>query len=482
MMICPKCGREFPDDTRFCPVDGGTLERGASPSAPTTVERAVKVPAEDPSDPNDELIGRRLFGDYIIQKKLGEGGMGSVYLCSNEGIDQQIAVKVLHGHAAQSEELVQRFNREAKAICRLTHPNIIRVFIFGRTDDDLIYLAMEYVKGRPLRDVIYEAGHLSMPRAIAVMRQSLHALAEAHEMGIVHRDLKPDNIMLTDFRGVDEFVKVLDFGIAKVKEPDGKTQQKLTQAGVVYGTPEYLSPEQAQAKELDGRSDLYSMGIILYEMVTGHVPFESQTAVAVLAMHVYDEPATPSSKADHPVHPGMERVIMKALAKNPDERYQTAMEFLGDLEAIEGELIGEAATRTTILDASQLSLVLEVSRKQQELRKQQEAAAAAAPAAIAPGPATTEKVLRPGDPGFQPQVVAPRPIPQEVAPPPKDTRVAILYILIAGLAIALVMVIATLAILLQRQSGDDAPAEPEAGEEATGDASDFVPSPVDFIV
>ena len=464
MMTCPKCGREYPDDTRFCPVDGATLDRGAFQSALTTVERAVETPpAADghPSDPNDELIGRRLFGDYIIQKKLGEGGMGSVYLCVNEGIDQAIAVKVLHGHAAQSDELVQRFNREAQAICRLTHPNIIRVFIFGRTDDGLIYLAMEFVKGKPLRDVIYDAGHLSDTRAIAIMRQSLHALAEAHEMGIVHRDLKPDNIMLTDFRGVDEFVKVLDFGIAKVKEPDGKTQQKLTQAGVVYGTPEYLSPEQAQAKELDGRSDLYSMGVILYEMVTGHVPFESHTAVGVLASHVYDQPEPPSKKANHPVHPGMERVIMKALAKNPDERYQTAMEFLGDLEAIEGELIGEAATRTTILDASQLSLVLEVSRKHQEFRKQQEATVAAAP-----GPSSTEKVLRPGDPGFQPQVVAPRPTPQEPAAPQKDTRVAILYILIAGLSIALVMVIATLWILLQRQGGDDAPAEPESSEDA----------------
>jgi len=287
------------------------------------------VAAEGASEPPtftgdpDDLAGQTIFGDYIMRKKLGEGGMGAVYLAENGSIGQKIAVKVLHSYAAQSEELVQRFNREAQAISRLTHPNIIRVFIFGSTHD-FIYLAMEFVEGKPLRDVIFDAGHLDELRTIKLMRQILHALHEAHDMGIVHRDLKPDNIMITRFRGVEEFVKVLDFGIAKVKEPEGSSQ-KLTQAGVVYGTPEYLSPEQAQAKELDGRSDLYSMGIILYEMVTGTVPFHAKTAVAVLASHVYEEPKAPSALARHSISPEMERIIMKAIQKDTKKRYQNAM-------------------------------------------------------------------------------------------------------------------------------------------------------------
>jgi serine/threonine protein kinase len=443
MMICPHCGRQYPDDVRFCAADGQSLVAQQQQSSGGRARASSHVPSAD-----DDLIGRRLFGDYVIRKKLGEGGMGAVYLAEHPGIEQKIAVKVLHGYAAQNDELVQRFNREAKAIARLTHPNIIRVFIFGSTDDGLIYLAMEFVEGRPLRDIMIDIGRLEELRAISIMRQALHALNEAHELGIVHRDLKPDNIMLTKFRGVEEFVKVLDFGIAKVKEPDGSSA-KLTQAGVVYGTPEYLSPEQAQAKELDGRSDLYSMGIILYELVTGVVPFQSTTAVAVLASHVYDEPKAPSQVARHSISPKMEQVIMKAIRKDPNQRYQTAMDFLRDLESLEADLIGEAATKTTVLDASQLSLVLEVSRANQLRQK------GAPPQPPAP---TTPMQRGPGalPPQQAPQVLPPRP----VAPPPTaqvpaqpDSRTAILYTVVIGLGVLLLMVIAALVYVILQRGG-----------------------------
>ncbi len=321
MKICSTCQRRYPDNTLVCPEDGAALR-----------------PMEQGMDEDVDLVGRRLFGEYTVERKLGEGGMGAVYLVRQDQIDQRIAVKVLHGRAAQNDELTRRFVREAKAVSMLTHPNIIRVFIFGRTEDGLIYLAMEFVQGVSLRDVL-EQGPMDELRAIRIVSSCLGALGEAHDMHIIHRDMKPDNILLTEYRSEKDFVKVLDFGIAKVKEPDGKPQQKLTQAGVVYGTPEYLSPEQAQAAELDHRTDLYSMGVILYEMITGKVPFTSGSAVTILTMHVFTEPTPPSKAGSVPVAPEMERIIMKALAKNPADRYQSSAEFMAELAAREAELV-----------------------------------------------------------------------------------------------------------------------------------------------
>lgn len=285
-------------------------------------------------------MGRPFFGAYHITKLLGEGGMGAVYLAEQNSIDQKIAIKVLQTHVAGSDEIVQRFHREARVISMLTHPNIIRVFIFGRTEDGLLYLAMEYVKGRSLRD---ELGGKPMDEmaAIKIMKQLCSGLSEAHDLGIVHRDLKPDNVLLTEFRGEPSFVKILDFGIAKLKEPDGKPQEQLTQAGIVYGTPEYLSPEQAQAHELDQRTDIYSLGVMLYELITGKVPFTAPSPVQILTMHVFNPPTPPSQILPGKVSPAMERIILKAMAKNPDDRYNQAMDMFEDLVRREMELLSE---------------------------------------------------------------------------------------------------------------------------------------------
>ena len=434
MKICPTCSSRYPDNVQFCPEDGAELV-------------AISDNSAGPED-SDDLTGKSIFGDYVIRKKLGEGGMGSVYLAENREIDHRLAIKVLHTREA-NDELIKRFNREAKATARLTHPNIIRVLVFGRSETGLMYLAMEFVEGKPLRDVLFHAGHFDELRSIAIMRQALHALAEAHELGIVHRDLKPDNIMLTNFRGVDDYVKILDFGIAKVKEPDGKPNQKLTQAGVVYGTPEYLSPEQAMAKELDGRSDLYSMGVILYEMVTGAIPFESPTAVGILAAHVYNQPKPPIERAMHKVHPEMNKIILRAMEKDPNKRYQSSMEFLSDLEALEAQLKGGKATRTTMLDPRELSLVMEASRAY-AAQKGQPAAQAAQPApAPAPAaPAAAQPTPAPAQVAQAPARVAPTQIE-----PAADKKIVLLYGLIGVLGLVLLVLVI---VLLTRSSGANA--------------------------
>lgn len=318
MKVCQTCHQRYPEAATVCPADGQHLVELAKPG-------------------EGSLVGQRMFGDYVIERKLGEGGMGAVYLAKHETIDQEIAVKVLHGAAAANSELVQRFNREARVIAKLTHPNIIRVFIFGTTPEGLLYLAMEYVRGQSLRQLIEANGKLSEPHIVYILKQILGAVAEAHDFGIVHRDLKPDNILLTEYRGNEEFVKVLDFGIAKVREPEGAVQQQLTQAGVVYGTPDYLSPEQAMGKPLDARSDLYSIGVILWEMLTGDVPYKADNSMAVLIQHAFDPPPDPD-KAPVSISPDMKAVLRKVLAKGADDRYQTADEFLRALEQCEENL------------------------------------------------------------------------------------------------------------------------------------------------
>ena len=285
------------------------------------------------------LLGQKLFGQYTITKKLGEGGMGAVFLAKQDTIDQTIAIKVLLAEAARSHEIVQRFEREARVISMLTHPNIIRVFIFGRTPQGQLYLAMEYVNGRELRHDM-RGQPLDELVAIRIMKQACSALAEAHDLGIIHRDLKPDNVLLTEFRGDKNFVKILDFGIAKLNEPDSSSNApKLTQAGIVYGTPEYLSPEQAQALDLDNRTDIYSLGVMLYEMMTGRVPFTADSPVQILTKHVFEQPKRPNEVLPGRIAPTMENIIMKAMAKKREDRFASAMDMFRALVLREQELL-----------------------------------------------------------------------------------------------------------------------------------------------
>lgn len=282
--------------------------------------------ASKPSPP-PELVGRTLFGTYRIKDRLGEGAMGTVYLAEQHMTKQRLALKVLHPHAASSAEIVQRFHREARVISLLTHPNVVRIFIYGATPEGVSYLAMEYVDGKPLTSIL-NRGKIDEARIVHIAKQICGAIGEAHALGIMHRDLKPDNVLLTEFRGTRDFVKILDFGIAKVQD----AARQLTQAGIVYGTPAYMPPEQAKGLEVDSRADIYSLGCMLYEMATGRVPFDQKSILKVLEAQAFTEPTPPSQVAV--VSPALEAIILKAMAKDKEQRFQSAGEMMEALDAV----------------------------------------------------------------------------------------------------------------------------------------------------
>lgn len=264
-------------------------------------------------DREDELIGLNLDGRFTIRELIGTGGMGAVYRAHQHSTDRDVALKLLKPEAAGDEQAIKRFFREARAATRLTNPHTITVFDFGQTGDGLLFIAMELLKGRSLGAVLKDlAGPMDPVRAVGIVDQVLDSLEEAHAEGILHRDLKPDNIHLLDGRGSGEFVKVLDFGIAKLQGPEVTS---LTATGMAFGTPTYMSPEQAQAWSVDQRSDLYSVGVILFEMVAGRPPFEADTPLA-LAMKKVQEKAPPVYHAnpDVRVPEGLERFLAGILS------------------------------------------------------------------------------------------------------------------------------------------------------------------------
>ena len=284
----------------------------------------------------DPLIGRDLLnGQFQIVRKIGTGGMGAVYEASQPSMNSKVAVKILHAKLANRKDLVSRFHREAAAMSHLTHPNTVKVLLYGEDEKDgLLYIVMEFLDGKNLNQTVRAEGPLPIERAIPVLVQSCHALQEAHEQGIVHRDLKPENIFLCSQGGMKDYVKVLDFGLAKVTEREMRPGSMiLTQEGMVFGTPEFMSPEQAQGKTLDARSDIYSLAVILYEVLTGKLPFEAKSPMEYIQLHVQKEPIPLSKRVPNKVFPPeLDAVIAKALAKNKEDRFQTATEFAAALQ------------------------------------------------------------------------------------------------------------------------------------------------------
>lgn len=280
--------------------------------------------------PQDPYIGRDLLGgQFQILQKIGSGGMGAVYKASQPAMNRMVAVKILHRKLINRKDLMSRFRREARAMSHLTHPNTVKVLLYGELDDGSLYIVMEYLEGRNLNQVVRKEGPMSVERAIPILIQVCGALQEAHLQGIVHRDLKPENIFLSNNGGLKDFPKVLDFGLAKVTERELRPGSiMLTQEGMVFGTPEFMSPEQAQGKVLDARSDIYSLAVILYEMLTGKLPFEAKTPMEFIQQHVTRPPIPLDGRVPgRTFPPALWPAMAKALEKRPEDRYENAVQF-----------------------------------------------------------------------------------------------------------------------------------------------------------
>jgi len=286
----------------------------------------------------DGFLGKVIAGNFRIERLIGSGAMGNVYQAEQLSLGKAVAIKVLHPSLMSDDKLVLRFQREAKSASRLNHPNSVQIIDSGRDGGgtDAFYIAMELLVGRDLSQIIRDELPLPVPRIIRIMTQVLSALDEAHAQGVVHRDLKPSNIMLLERRGEPDFVKVCDYGIAKSRPDEGQMDdQMLTAEGLVCGTPEYMSPEQARGEPLDGRTDLYSASVILYQMVTGDIPFRAATPICIVSRHLSEAPAVPSARSSDPTIPAdLDDLILRGLAKSREHRPASAAIFREQLEDI----------------------------------------------------------------------------------------------------------------------------------------------------
>ena len=328
MKTCPACLKTYSDDTDFCLDDGTRL------AAPVAVA--------------DAQLAAGLSRRYRIVRRLGKGGMGTVFLAEQTGVGNRlVALKVLNRKFLADPDFLMRFQNEAGSTGRIHHPNVVTIHEAAQGDDGTPYIAMEFLEGESLREFLKERGALPLPEVAKILQQTARGINAAHKMGIIHRDLKPDNIFLTEGEDGEKVVKVVDFGIAKLRESPVHTQ-----TGIVLGTPAYMSSEQARgmrSAELDARSDIYSLGVVVYEMLTGRLPFHSDSPVEFLRKHAQEAP--PPFRVIAPgldVPPQVEAVVMKALTKNREERYQSALEFSYAFVAAAAPEIGEELASTLV--------------------------------------------------------------------------------------------------------------------------------------
>ncbi len=321
---CPACNSRYEDDVRFCSKDG-------------------QQTVVDENRRDSGIVGQVIAERYRLMKKLGEGGMGEVYLAEHVHIEKRVALKLLRPEILSNQEALTRFKQEARSASSIGHDNIIGIDDFGTLPDGRVYLTMEYLEGAPLSDMIEEP--IPLDRAIHILVQTARGLAAAHAKGIVHRDMKPENIYVTQREGRPDVPKILDFGIAKISGTDGN--QHLTRTGTIFGTPFYMSPEQALGQAIDHRADIYAMGVIMYEVFTGTVPFKAESFMGILTQHITVPPPPPMKRAmenSRAIPPELAAVILRAMAKKADERYQTMNEVVAALTDVYRMVAGPGLT------------------------------------------------------------------------------------------------------------------------------------------
>jgi serine/threonine protein kinase len=361
MNRCPACGTTYPDDARFCPRDGSRLVIVAA-RTPTPAISMANIPATPVTSPaslapspfsmptpargthpgrleppapvtHTKLIGGILDGRYQVEKKIGEGGMSFVYLALDITTKEHFAIKVLSAALSRDQNAMARLKREASLGMRLAHPNVCHIIRLGETQDGLVYVVMPFVKGEILSDRNNRRGVLPVDEVVRFVKDMAAGLHVAHELKIVHRDLKPENIMISPNDDGSERAVVMDFGLAKERRADAELQ-KLTATGIILGTPEFMSPEQLRGKPLDPRTDVYSLTLMTYEMLTSKLPFSGRTQQEMMIARLRSDP-TPVRQArpDLALNEGIERVLLKGMNREPDGRYTTAPEFANALAA-----------------------------------------------------------------------------------------------------------------------------------------------------
>ncbi len=417
-MNCESCGHKNIEGARFCANCGITL--------PTQ------------TDEGDKLVGKLVGGRYRVTRVIGEGGMGVVYEAEQKlgNTLRKVAVKTLHTELSRDPSVTARFHRECGTVAGLEHPNTIKVYDFGTMDDGTLYIAMEYLAGKPLDRVIQEEKQLSPQRVLRLLRQVAGSLEEAHGQGIIHRDLKPENVILVERAGEKDVVKLLDFGIAaRTESADAAREAKLTQQGMVLGTPPYMSPEQFTGKALDKRSDIYSLAVMAYEMLTGTLPFEANTPWQWATEHMTAQPRpfeTLSLAA--PIPEPMRRAILRALSKDPNDRFATATEFV---DAMAEPDVAESRPKVRTAEAVMAT-----------------AAMTAAPdfgAKAAPAPTAA----MPAQPSHQGYGTGPSGVAVPAAPPAATREAPRNKGLVIGLGLAAVALIGVLAVGLGGGGSDD---------------------------
>ncbi len=316
---CSQCGQQIQQGQNFCVSCGSAVVQNNRSST-------------------DPLIGQVLCDKYEVRSVLGAGSMGVVYRATHLNLGNDLAIKVLRRRLVSDKNVVRRFKQEARAASRLRHPNTIQILDFGEFDDGELFMAMELVDGRDLAMLIQQEGPLPPSRLAHITTQVCSALYEAHDNGIVHRDLKPANVLVANLRSQRDFVKVLDFGIAKMLDPDPSQSVPMTRDGFVCGTPAFMSPEQVQGFDLDGRSDLFALGVCLYQALTGKLPFKAPTPLELATALVTEDPVPPAeARPEWKPDPILSEVCMRALEKKPEDRFPTAMGMLDALAPVRSE-------------------------------------------------------------------------------------------------------------------------------------------------